>query len=120
MIALYSQNTLCSLTNRVTAAYILKEECHGQSTTDDGVYRKVGAIGNETNGLDCAHGENKMSIHDFRSKFVSGSERNTLFVALRKLSLLEDPRSLFAEESAGWPIWDENGGPVQAPGVAGS
>ena len=59
-----------------------------------------------------------MSIHDFRSKFVSGGERNTLFVALRKLSLLEDPRSLFAEEGAGWPIWDENGGQVPSAGGA--
>ena len=60
-----------------------------------------------------------MSIHDFRSKFVSGGERNTLFVALRKLSLLEDPRRLFAEESAGgWPIWDESGGQVPSTGGA--
>lgn len=58
-----------------------------------------------------------MSIHDFRSKFVSGGERNTLFVALRKLSLLEDPRSLFAEEDAGWPIWDEGG---QVPSAGGA
>lgn len=59
-----------------------------------------------------------MSIHDFRSKFVSGGERNTLFVALRKLSLLEDPRSLFADANAGWPIWDENGGQVPSAGGA--
>jgi hypothetical protein len=59
-----------------------------------------------------------MSIHDFRSKFVSGGERNILFVALRKLSLLEDPRGLFAEVNDGWPIWDENGG--QVPTVGGS
>jgi len=59
-----------------------------------------------------------MSIHDFRSKFVSGGERNTLFVALRKLSLLEDPRRLFAEESGGgWPIWDESG---QVPSAGGA
>jgi hypothetical protein len=50
-----------------------------------------------------------MSIHDFRSKFVSGGERNPLFAALRKLSALESPRLLLAEESAGWPIWDESG-----------
>jgi hypothetical protein len=84
---------------------------------EDGVRRKVGTARNETNGIDRAHGENKMSIHDFRSKFVSGGERNTLFVALRKLSLLEDPRSLFAEEDAGWPIWDESG---QVPSAGGT
>lgn len=57
-----------------------------------------------------------MSIHDFRSKFVSGGERNVLFVALRKLSLLEDPRSLFADSNDGWPIWDETGGQVPTAG----
>jgi hypothetical protein len=57
-----------------------------------------------------------MSIHDFRSKFVSGGERNILFVALRKLSLLDDPRRLFAETDGGWPIWDENGGQVPTAG----
>jgi len=51
-----------------------------------------------------------MSIRDFYLKFVSGGERNLLFVALRKLSLLEDLQSLFAAdptaEPGGWPIWD--------------
>lgn len=67
------------------------------------------------------HGENKkMSIHDFRSRFVSGGERNVLFVALRRLSLLQDPQSLFAaaEEEVGWPIWDENG--QEPPTVQGA
>lgn len=52
-----------------------------------------------------------MSICDFYLKFVSGGERNLLFVALRKLSLLENPQILFAEaspEPGGWPIWDQS------------
>jgi hypothetical protein len=55
------------------------------------------------------HWRIKMSIHDFRSKLVSGGERSTLFAALRKLSLLDDLCSLAAAEEAGWPIWDETG-----------
>jgi hypothetical protein len=53
-----------------------------------------------------------MSIRDFYSKFVSGGERNLLFVALRRLSLLDNPRIVFAtgqEEGSGWPIWEESG-----------
>jgi hypothetical protein len=70
----------------------------------------------KTNNQSVFTGRIKMSIHDFRSKFVSGSERNTLFVALRKLSLLDNPRSLFANVNDGWPIWDENGGQVPSAG----
>jgi len=47
-----------------------------------------------------------MSIYDFHSKFVSGGERNILFTALRRLSLLDDPRRLIALADAGWPVWD--------------
>ena len=52
-----------------------------------------------------------MSIRDFYSKFVSVGERNRLFVALRKLSLLDNPRLVFATSPSpepGWPIWDES------------
>jgi hypothetical protein len=53
-----------------------------------------------------------MSIRDFYSKFVSGGERNRLFVALRRLSLLDNPQLVFATspspEPGGWPIWDES------------
>lgn len=58
-----------------------------------------------------------MSIRDFHSKFVSGSERNRLFVALRRLSLLQDLRSAFAADPAqdqGWPIWEGDGAPAGA------
>jgi hypothetical protein len=60
-----------------------------------------------------------MSIRDFYLKFVSGGERNLLFVALRRLSLLENPRIVFAtgqeQEPSGWPIWEESG---RTPGAA--
>lgn len=54
-----------------------------------------------------------MSIHDFHSKLVSGGERNALFAALRKVSLL-DPRSAVVLAEEGWPIWDESGAPPPA------
>lgn len=62
-----------------------------------------------------------MSICDFYLKFVSGGERNLLFVALRKLSLLENPQILFAadpgaEPGGGWPIWDSS---PEGAGAAG-
>ena len=49
-----------------------------------------------------------MSIRDFHSKFVSGSERNMLFLALRRLSRMESPQRLIAlaDASPGWPVWD--------------
>jgi hypothetical protein len=51
-----------------------------------------------------------MSIYDFHSKFVSGGERTTLFVALRRLSALDNPQKLFDTVAGpGWPIWDEAG-----------
>jgi hypothetical protein len=62
----------------------------------------------------CLHGEKtKMSIYDFHSKFVSGDERNILFAALRRLSLLDNPRELIAlaEGDPGWPVWDGAGSP---------
>ena len=48
-----------------------------------------------------------MSIHDFYSKLVSESEKNRLFGALRRLSLLPDPKCLSAEEEIGWIPWEE-------------
>jgi hypothetical protein len=49
-----------------------------------------------------------MSIREFHSQLVSGNNKNALFVALRKLSLIADPKSLFEEEPAGeWPIWND-------------
>jgi hypothetical protein len=61
-----------------------------------------------------------MSIHDFHSKFVSGGERNTLFGALRRLSLLDNPQRLvaLAEGGSGWPIWDQTGSNPQRAGLA--
>jgi hypothetical protein len=47
-----------------------------------------------------------MSIRDFHAQLVSGNNKNNLLNALRKLSLIADPQSLFAEEPAGdWPSW---------------
>jgi hypothetical protein len=48
-----------------------------------------------------------MSIREFHSQLVSGNNKNALIEALRKLSLIADPKSLFTEEtSADWPLWD--------------
>ena len=52
-----------------------------------------------------------MSIHDFYSKLVSQSEKNALFSALRRLSLLPDPKCLVDEEEeessfGGWIPWE--------------
>jgi len=53
-----------------------------------------------------------MSIRDFHSKFVSGSERNMLFAALRRLSRVENPQRLaaLADAAQGWPVWDQSTG----------
>ena len=58
-----------------------------------------------------------MSIHDFYSKLVSQHEKNALFSALRRLSLLPDPQCLNAEDPSalgGWMPWEGcEGGPRQ-------
>ena len=52
-----------------------------------------------------------MSIHDFYSKFVSATESNALVESLRRLSLLDDPKSIFnGEFRAEWLIWTDGGG----------
>lgn len=49
-----------------------------------------------------------MSIHDFHQKFVSATENNALVESLRRLSLLDDPKSMFEGEQANeWAIWQE-------------
>ena len=56
-----------------------------------------------------------MSIHDFHSKLFAVEEESSLLGTLRKLSLVEDPRSMFDEEPLGdWIPWTDIGG---APGV---
>jgi hypothetical protein len=47
-----------------------------------------------------------MSIHEFHSRFVSGDERHPLIVALRRLSRLQDAKSLIHATTTGWPSWD--------------
>jgi hypothetical protein len=51
-----------------------------------------------------------MSIHDFYSKLVSESEKSRLFSALRRLSLMPDPKCLNAEQDpsalGGWIPWE--------------
>ncbi len=60
-----------------------------------------------------------MSIHDFYSKLVSQNESNALFSALRRLSLLPDPKCLANPEEeeeepafGAWIPWE--GCPVDA------
>jgi hypothetical protein len=61
-----------------------------------------------------------MSIRDFHSKFVSGSERNMLFAALRRLSRMESPQRLvaLADASQGWPVWDQATGAPPSTALA--
>jgi hypothetical protein len=52
-----------------------------------------------------------MSIRDFHSKFVSASPENALFRALRKLSQLDDLKSMVAKDDEpvlGWGEWSAN------------
>jgi|GEM_PF-5299640 hypothetical protein len=47
-----------------------------------------------------------MSIRDFHSQLVSGNNKNNLFGALRRLSQIADPKSLFQESpTVEWPSW---------------
>ncbi len=47
-----------------------------------------------------------MSIRDFHSQLVSGNNKNNLFGALRRLSQIADPKSLFQESpTVDWPAW---------------
>ena len=56
-----------------------------------------------------------MSIHDFYQKFVSATENNALVESLRRLSLLEDPKSMFEEEPASeWIYWGPEPGMMEA------
>ena len=53
-----------------------------------------------------------MSIHDFYSRLVAVNEENALLGTLRKLSLLDDPKSMFNEEPLGeWIPWGDPTGP---------
>jgi len=56
-----------------------------------------------------------MSIRDFHSRLISGGERSSLFVALHRLSRLDEPRKMiaFADAADGWPRWD--GDPAGPP-----
>lgn len=47
-----------------------------------------------------------MSIHDFYSKFVSVEEESSLLGTLRRLSLFENPNTMFEEEPLNeWIPW---------------
>jgi hypothetical protein len=46
-----------------------------------------------------------MSIRDFHAKLVSHNDKTSLFGALRRLSAIADPKSLFAIEMEPWPEW---------------
>jgi hypothetical protein len=57
-----------------------------------------------------------MSIRDFHSQLVSGNNKNNLFGALRKLSQIADPKSLFTDEPANeWPYWAASAQSRQQP-----
>jgi len=51
-----------------------------------------------------------MSIHEFHQKFVSATENSSLVQSLRRLSLLEDPKSMFEGTWSEWAIWQDGGG----------
>jgi hypothetical protein len=49
-----------------------------------------------------------MSIREFHSQLVAGNNKNPLFAALRQLSTLSNPKSLFNETTANdWPLWTD-------------
>jgi hypothetical protein len=49
-----------------------------------------------------------MSIREFHSQLVAGNNKNSLFAALRRLSTLSDPKSLFDETPGNdWPLWTD-------------
>jgi hypothetical protein len=51
-----------------------------------------------------------MNIQEFRSRFVSRTEKSVLFDALRRLSLMSDLKSLTLDEPA-WGEWPDPNGP---------
>jgi len=61
-----------------------------------------------------------MMIREFHSKFSSADESSFLFVALRRLSLIEEITSLAFESWSGWPPGDPGTGtPVGPPSLQG-
>ena len=60
-----------------------------------------------------------MSIRDFHAQLVSGNNKNVLFSALHKLSLIADPKCLFEEIPANeWPVWNDGSNQSLATSVA--
>lgn len=77
---------------------------------------------NKTEGLSPFWEGDTMSFHDFHSKLVSDQDANLLFTALRKLSLLDDPRQMAQgeeEPGPGWIVWGD-AGTVTGPALARS
>ena len=59
-----------------------------------------------------------MHIHDFHSKFASMNEEDHLFRALRKLSLVEDLKSMFEGDgilNIDWIPWSSLASNVACP-----
>jgi hypothetical protein len=54
-------------------------------------------------------GRETMSIHEFHFRFVSRNESGLLFSALRRLSQLNDLKSLAFDDVA-WGEWPDSGG----------
>lgn len=63
-----------------------------------------------------------MHIHDFHSKFVSANEEGHLFAALRSLSQVESPETVFDDAGATgewvtWPPMDAHASNAASTGV---
>lgn len=63
-----------------------------------------------------------MHIHDFHSKLISANEEGHLFEALRSLSRVDDPKTVFDGENtmgewAVWPPMDAHASNAASTGV---
>ena len=51
-----------------------------------------------------------MSIRDFHFRLFTGAKESAFFAALRRLTLLENPKQLASDEvTSGWIIWGQGG-----------
>lgn len=55
-----------------------------------------------------------MSIRDFHLRLFAGAKGSALFEALRRLTLLEDPKQMASDEvTSGWIIWGQQRNAVE-------
>jgi hypothetical protein len=54
-----------------------------------------------------------MSIHDFHAKLATFSDDNVLLRSLRRISLLDDPKTMLNQNDpeADWILWTDGGSP---------